>query len=222
MLGQLCACTWSAIGVVNRCGQEKSTICDAHGPCQRNRSILKPVFCRFRLMHRAYMLLRCLDLEIWRFSCRRRRQWQTYKLITLPVAHVRGVTIWLFFCDFKFLLIDSSSFVCCCWIYRPSNKILLLSITSHGQLENKESGNRNGNRNELENGHHEQIHNNTRMDMVLYLDCSESMIVRQLLKILLQAVFMGCLLCTTIHESNTYHACYQISLCFYLIGSAMH
>ena len=40
----------------------------------------------------AYSTHRCLELEIWRFSCRRRQQQQqTYKPIALPLAHARGV-----------------------------------------------------------------------------------------------------------------------------------
>ena len=92
MLGQLCAwaeSTWPACS-----GQgwyacpTKHTICDARGACQRNRSILKPVFHQFRPIHCAYMSLRCLHVKIWRFSC---WQQQTYKPITLPLAHARGV-----------------------------------------------------------------------------------------------------------------------------------
>ena len=47
MLGKLCTwaeSTWPAVGTVDRHGQQKRTICDACGPCQRNWSILKPVF----------------------------------------------------------------------------------------------------------------------------------------------------------------------------------
>ena len=57
MLGELCAwaeSTWPAVGAVDRRGQQKFTVCDARGPCQRNRSILKPLFRRFRRIHCAY------------------------------------------------------------------------------------------------------------------------------------------------------------------------
>ena len=59
------------VGAVDRRGQQKSSIFDARGPCQWNWSILKPVFRRFRRIHCNYESLRCLHLEIWRFSCRR-------------------------------------------------------------------------------------------------------------------------------------------------------
>ena len=62
---------WPAIGTVDRHGQQKRTICDTRGPCQRNRSILKPVFRPFQWIHCAYMSFRCLDLKMWRFSYRR-------------------------------------------------------------------------------------------------------------------------------------------------------
>ena len=88
MLGKLCAraeSTWSAVawvvGTVSRHGQWKCTICVAHGPCQRNRSIMKPVLRQFQGIHCAYKSLRCLDLKMWRFSCWRQtttdddRQW---------------------------------------------------------------------------------------------------------------------------------------------------
>ena len=35
--------TWPALVTVNRCGQQ-TQYCDARGLCQRNESILKPVF----------------------------------------------------------------------------------------------------------------------------------------------------------------------------------
>ena len=47
-----------------------STFCDACGLCQRNQSILEPVFRQF---HCAYVSLRCLDLKKWWFSCWRRQ-----------------------------------------------------------------------------------------------------------------------------------------------------
>ena len=68
----------------------KSTVCDTHGPCQRNRSILKPVFHWCRRIHCTYESLRCLDLEMWQFSCRRQTTDET-KPIALSLAHVRGV-----------------------------------------------------------------------------------------------------------------------------------
>ena len=89
MLGQLCAwaeSTWLAVGRVDRRGQQKRTICNARGPCQRNWSILKPVFRRFRQIHCAYESLRYLDLEMWR-----RQTDDRQKPIALPLAHARGV-----------------------------------------------------------------------------------------------------------------------------------
>ena len=89
MLGQLCAwaeSTWPAVGTVDRHGHQKGTICDTCGLCQRNRSILKPIFCQFRWILCAYMSLRYLDLKMWWFLC-----WQQTKPIALPLAHARGV-----------------------------------------------------------------------------------------------------------------------------------
>ena len=54
-------------------------------------SKVKPVFCLIWQFDCTYNLLRCLHLEIWQFSCGRQRK--TYKTITLPLAHVRGVII---------------------------------------------------------------------------------------------------------------------------------
>ena len=67
-LGQVCAwakSTWPAVGVADR---HKCPIYDAHGPCWRILSILKPVFRRFRRNCCAYESLRCLYLQIWWFS----------------------------------------------------------------------------------------------------------------------------------------------------------
>ena len=96
MLGKLCTwaeSTWPTVGRVDRRGHPKRTICDACGPCQRNRSILRLVFRWFWPIHCAYVSFRCLNLLKWRFSCRRRRRWQRqmYKPITLPLAYARGV-----------------------------------------------------------------------------------------------------------------------------------
>ena len=89
-----CMCTgaWPAVRGQDRwvwlwCHQ-KCTICDACGLCQTTRSSLTAVFAKFRLIHYAYELLRCLDVEIWRFS-----RWQWTKSITSPLAlvHARGI-----------------------------------------------------------------------------------------------------------------------------------
>ena len=68
-------------------GQQKA-ICDACGLCQMMHGALKSVFCRFQLIGYTTKLFRCLDVDIWRQT--------TDKLITLPLAHVRGVIIFGF------------------------------------------------------------------------------------------------------------------------------
>ena len=68
------------VGTVYRCGQQKCNIFDVHGLCQRNQSILKPVFRRFWRTHCAYVSLRCLDLEMWQFSCWR-QTWLLYPCV---------------------------------------------------------------------------------------------------------------------------------------------
>ena len=65
----------------------KCTICSACEPCSAIRSVQKPVFHRYLPICCASNTHRCLDLEIWRFS------WQTYRPITLPLAHACGVNI---------------------------------------------------------------------------------------------------------------------------------
>ena len=77
-----------SIGVANR----NSLFVTLVGCAKRNRSILKPVFCQFRQVHCAYELLRCLDLKMWRFSC---RQQTTIDRRLLPLVHARGVIIFL-------------------------------------------------------------------------------------------------------------------------------
>ena len=67
----------------------RCTICSACEPCSAIQSIQKPVFRRYLPIRCAYNTHRCLDLEIWQFSCW--WQWQTYRPITLPLAHARGV-----------------------------------------------------------------------------------------------------------------------------------
>ena len=48
-------------------GQLKCAICDICRPCHLILSTLKPVFRHIRQICYAYNLLRCLDLQIWRF-----------------------------------------------------------------------------------------------------------------------------------------------------------
>ena len=43
-------------------------------------------------IHCAYVLLRCLDLEMWQFCADDRRQRRQTKLIALPLAHAHGIT----------------------------------------------------------------------------------------------------------------------------------
>ena len=70
----------------------KCTICSASKPFWAIRSPYKPVFHRYLPIGCAYSTYRRIEHEIWRFSCRRRRQRQTDKRIALPLAHARGVT----------------------------------------------------------------------------------------------------------------------------------
>ena len=62
---------WARSMGMDEC-QNKNAVCDAHRPFQSIWSILKRVFRQFRLICYAYKLLRCLKVEIWRFSW-----WQT-------------------------------------------------------------------------------------------------------------------------------------------------
>ena len=77
--------------MVNRHGQKNCSVYDAHGLRQTIRGIMKPVIRRFQRILCAYESLRCLDLQIWRFSCWQTTDRQT-KPIALPLAaHARGV-----------------------------------------------------------------------------------------------------------------------------------
>ena len=73
----------------------KCTICSTSKPYWEIRSAYKPFFHRYLPIGCAYSAHRRLELEIRRFSCRRRQQQlqqqQTYKPIALPLAHARGV-----------------------------------------------------------------------------------------------------------------------------------
>ena len=66
-------CAWaewvrsSTTGMLNR----RCTICSVCEPRSAIRSVQKPVFHRYLPTRCAYNTRRCLDLEIWRFSCRR-------------------------------------------------------------------------------------------------------------------------------------------------------
>jgi hypothetical protein len=61
-------------GAVDRCGQQNTGFVT---PYPTIRSIMKQVFRRFRQIGCAYVLHRCLDLEIWRFLCWRQTDRQT-------------------------------------------------------------------------------------------------------------------------------------------------
>ena len=62
------------IGVVDRCGWWKCTICSARGLVLSIWTKVELVFWHIWQFDRTYNLRTCLHLEIWRFSCRRRRQ----------------------------------------------------------------------------------------------------------------------------------------------------
>jgi hypothetical protein len=80
------------VGGVDRRGQWKRSICDARGPYQTIRSIMKPVFRRLRWICCTYESLKCLDIQIWRFLCWQ-TDWQTDRTdhITPCCACARGV-----------------------------------------------------------------------------------------------------------------------------------
>ena len=96
-LFHLCALaesTWPTVGVVNRRGQQKRTIYDACGLCQMIWIILKPVFHWFRkfvVYTSRSDSYRSRDVAIFVPTTPDTGQ-QTYKPITLPLAHVHGVT----------------------------------------------------------------------------------------------------------------------------------
>ena len=86
------------VGMVDGCGydgRQEDAICDVRESWQTIQSMFKPVFRWFRLIGYAYKLLRCLDLEIWRFSwwqqMDRHVDWLLY-----PCACMRGnyCTFW--------------------------------------------------------------------------------------------------------------------------------
>ena len=67
----------------------KSTIWSVHGSCQALRRDEWRLFLHLRYRDASGHSLICLYLAIWWYS------WQTYKPITLPLAHARGVIITL-------------------------------------------------------------------------------------------------------------------------------
>ena len=74
-------------------GRQKDAICDVRGPCLTIWSTFKPVCRWFRMIGYTYELLRCLDVEIWRFSwwqqTDRQTDGQTNRLL-YPCACARG------------------------------------------------------------------------------------------------------------------------------------
>jgi hypothetical protein len=77
------------VGRVDRRGQCKRSVCDARGPCQAIRSIMKPVFRRLRRIGCPYESLKCPDVQIWRFYGQTDRQTDRTDYIT-PCACARG------------------------------------------------------------------------------------------------------------------------------------
>ena len=77
MPGEFCTwaeSTWPAVaweGAVDRRGQQKHYLWRSWAVPKESKHthVSKPVFRRFQRIHCAYESLRCLDLEIWRFSC---------------------------------------------------------------------------------------------------------------------------------------------------------
>ena len=90
------------MGTINGCGydgQHKRTICDACRPCHSILSTLKPAFRWIRQICCSYNLLRCLDLQIWRFLCPQQWWQQRLNQLLYPCACARDnnrVTIVLF------------------------------------------------------------------------------------------------------------------------------
>ena len=82
----------STMLVASRMGLKvKCMICRPCEPCSAIQRVQKAVFHRY-LWICCYITHRCVDLEIWQFSCQQQQQQQqqTYKLITLPLLHIVG------------------------------------------------------------------------------------------------------------------------------------
>ena len=89
------------MGTVDGCGydgQQKDVICDVRGPCQiceRFEVHSSQFFRWFQLIGYAYESLRCLHVEIWRFSwCPDADVGQPRTDDFIP-AYARGVTTWI-------------------------------------------------------------------------------------------------------------------------------
>ena len=75
---------WIAwVGVVDRHGQSKSTICSPYGPYQALWSKGSSLFCHIRHCDCIGHSLRHLEVKIWRFLCGRRRWWHDQLLYPL-------------------------------------------------------------------------------------------------------------------------------------------
>ena len=106
--------------VATMCRPE-DTICDTHGPHQTIRRILKRVFRRTRLICYAYELLRYLEVEIRRFSCKR----QTIVVSILVPVYSHEHRAILILCTYTVVHVTLYSwlvlFVVCILLYLPSN-----------------------------------------------------------------------------------------------------
>ena len=105
--------------------EQKYTICSPSKPFWAIWSPYKPVFHRYLPIGCAYSTHRRLELEIWRFSCRRQQRRQTDKLIALPLAHARGVIIFEMIVQ---IFIHNLPL----WSYR---KLTITSLATYFQLE---------------------------------------------------------------------------------------
>ena len=70
--------------------QQKDAICDVRGRCQTISSIFSRFVTDFRLIGYTYELLRCLDVEIWRFSSLAGHRLTDRQTITLPLCMRAG------------------------------------------------------------------------------------------------------------------------------------
>ena len=101
MLGQLCAwaeieSAWPAVGTVDRRGQQNALFVTLVGRTKGESKHTEAKFCRFWRIHFAYESLRCLNLEMLRFSWWRQTAQQRRrptKPIALPLAHARGIIL---------------------------------------------------------------------------------------------------------------------------------
>ena len=100
-------------------GQQKDTICDICGPWQMIQSTFKPDFHWFWLIGYDYELLRCLDVEIWRFLWWRRQQ--TDRLLH-PCACAQGN---------KMLSNSWTALATSSLLFGISSSNLMVSITDH-------------------------------------------------------------------------------------------